>query len=226
MAKKHIAIFDLDNTLIDVDQRFWMLLKKNLLFVQQQTGKDNREKAEKLLQHSPWLSMEEICRRILSPRHPQYDYLVRQCVQHYYEGALGNNIKILPGTYAVLRFLKQHNIALYLVTYGDPLVQQGKIQQIGEQWFDGVYITQDKKENIFRSLVQSSRVQQENCFVIGDKKQDEIAAGNHLGVSTIHFCYGRHAQQKSIEKPLYTVYNMRELLHLFKTLLCSKISGR
>jgi ribonucleotide monophosphatase NagD (HAD superfamily) len=58
-------------------------------------------------------------------------------------------------------------------------------------------------------------------IIVGDKINEEIKAGNELGITTVRMKYGRHSgvePRNDSEKPVYCVKNLLEFLDILKSL--------
>lgn len=121
--------------------------------------------------------------------------------------------------------LKSKNYRLFLVTSGEEQIQKKKIDVLGlnNSYFDDILIADrnnpQAKGTCFYDIIQRYTLKPEEIICVGDKIDDEIAAGKSLGIVTVMFEHGRHYhfyrknQDKSV-RPDYSIKYLKELLQL------------
>ncbi|GEM_PF-3195910 len=143
-------------------------------------------------------------------------------------------IKHLTLVRGARKFLKkyQRKVEIILLSAGEDVWQQKKIDLVGiRNYLSHIIIvpSPEEKESAIRSLVHSLSVIRSNVFVIGDRLDMEVLAGNMLGCTTVRVILpeGKYAGEvPSIEReiPKCVVSNFKELDELFskifRTILC------
>ncbi len=135
------------------------------------------------------------------------------------------NITLFPDVMNTLIQLKAHGYKLILVSSGDEVIQRRKIAVLGlkDNYFDEILITDRNngytKNICFKEIMQRYNSKPGETVCVGDKIDDELAAGKFLGVITIMFEHGRHfkaylkEQDKHI-KPDYFIKHIKDILKL------------
>ena len=143
-------------------------------------------------------------------------------------------IKRLTLVRGARKFLKkyQRRVEIILLSAGEDAWQQKKIELVGiRNYLSHIMIVPSpkEKESAIRSLVYSLSVTRSNVFVIGDRLDIEVLAGNMLGCTTVRMILpeGKYAEQvPSVEGeiPKCVVGDFKELDELFskvfRTILC------
>ncbi len=138
-----------------------------------------------------------------------------------------SDITLFPGVIETLIQLKKQKYMLFLVTSGEMLVQKNKTNALGlgNNYFDKILIVErdreKKKKDYFKEIMQHGNLRAEEIICVGDKIDDEIAAGKTLGMITILFEHGRHyrtfLQNKGMQiKPDYTIKKIADVLELVR----------
>ena len=109
---------------------------------------------------------------------------------------------------------------LYLVSLGNPIVQQKKVKAAGlnhffkHAWFPD-FKTHANKETTFQVMLEMTRIPPERVLCIGNRIDHEICNGKALGMKTCWIEYGEHVShrpQLHHEMPDYTIPSIRELI--------------
>lgn len=136
-----------------------------------------------------------------------------------------SNITLFSDVVESLVQLKSRNYKLFLVTSGEEQIQKKKIDVLGlnNSYFDDIFITDrnnpQAKRTCFYGIIQRYNLKPEEIICVGDKIDDEIAAGKSLGIITVMFEHGRHynsnrKNQDKFMKPHYSIKHLKELLQL------------
>lgn len=108
---------------------------------------------------------------------------------------------INPEVKRLLQELKSKNqLRLFLVTEGDALFQNRKINHLGiGELFSEVSIiaSDDNKESVIKSLMKSHGLDSNQLLVIGNRLDKEIIAGNKLGIRTVWIKHGEGSNPSS-----------------------------
>ena len=111
-----------------------------------------------------------------------------------------------------------------LVTFGDPVTQARKIERLGlADLVDGVrHVAPGDpggKEAAFRAELAVRRLDPGRALVVGNRRDDEIAAGNRLGCVTVLVAGGEYdgvSARSPVEEPHLTVRAFAELAALIR----------
>ncbi|MBU6391906.1 MAG: HAD-IA family hydrolase [Planctomycetes bacterium] len=136
-----------------------------------------------------------------------------------------SNITLFPDVMNTLKQMKSQGYKLILVTSGEKQVQKKKIDVLGlnDNYFDEILITDrtngQTKRNCFKEIIQRYNLKPEEIVCIGDKIDDELAAGKSLGMVTVMFEHGRHykAYLKEQGKHInfnYSIKRIKDLLEI------------
>jgi putative hydrolase of the HAD superfamily len=137
------------------------------------------------------------------------------------------NITLFPDVSDTLKQLKNRGHILFLVTSGDEQIQGKKIDVLGlrDKYFDNdkIFITErnkdETKRKCFQNILQRYNVKPEETACVGDKIDDELAAGYSLGLITVMIKHGRHyafymKEKDRHIKPDYFIQNIKDFLSL------------
>lgn len=171
-----LAIFDLDDTLIDTTNTLVPLALEAVARAIDRpvTSLDRAGK-----------SIEEV----LAPAGALSDAQRAAAAEAYYDPNVPA-LDPLPGAHATLRAL-QGRVHLALLTRGAPLRQRNKVEASGMAPYFAAFIVCDitrggSKGDDIRRLMERFRTPPERTVVIGDDKRDELHHGETLGCATIH----------------------------------------
>lgn len=136
-----------------------------------------------------------------------------------------SNIHLFPDVVDTLVQLKTWGYTLILVTSGEKNIQRKKIDALGlgDGYFEEILITDrnngQTKMDCFTGIMERYNLKSGEIVCVGDKIDDELAAGKSLGMITVMLQHGRHFQaylkdeDKRI-KPDHEVGHIRDLLRL------------
>lgn len=126
-----------------------------------------------------------------------------------------DNKCLVYGTRFVLRILFRRGFLLYLVSRAGKS-RRALIESLGiGQYFSCIKIVKEKSKKDFERILVSKEINRSLSYVIGDRIRKEISIGNSLGLQTVWFRAGKFADEKprkKIERPKYTVRNLRDIL--------------
>ncbi len=152
------------------------------------------------------------------------DKYINQLLQEYIRVNI-SNITLFSDVVDSLVQLKSRDCKLFLVTSGEEQIQKKKIDVLGlnNSYFDDILITDrnnpQAKRACFYGIIQRYNLKPGEIICVGDKIDDEIAAGKSLGIVTVMFEHGRHynsyrKSQDKFMKPHYSIKYLKELLQL------------
>ncbi len=101
----------------------------------------------------------------------------------------------------VVDLLQRADMFKVLVTKGDPLCQEKKLQALGiRPYFDAVFICRSdhEKKNLF--IQASKKFPAKQVWVIGDRIDSEIRWGNELGFHTVRLRQGKYKNGEPKDK--------------------------
>jgi putative hydrolase of the HAD superfamily len=99
-------------------------------------------------------------------------------------------VELIDNVESVLRHLKQYNYKLIVVTKGDLLDQQRKLNKSGlENYFHQIEIVSDKQEKDYNRLLSNQDIQAEEFLMIGNSMKSDILPVLNLGGYAIHVPY-------------------------------------
>lgn len=96
-------------------------------------------------------------------------------------------VELIDNVEGVLKHLKQYNYKLIVVTKGDLLDQQRKLNKSGlENYFHHIEIVSDKQEKDYSSLLSNQDIQAREFLMIGNSMKSDILPVLNLGGYAIH----------------------------------------
>ncbi|PIQ28641.1 hypothetical protein COW36_12285 [bacterium (Candidatus Blackallbacteria) CG17_big_fil_post_rev_8_21_14_2_50_48_46] len=212
-------IFDLDDTLIDthgqlVYQAHWQAcLAMHAAGLQISPAELMQTRQNLLLQHP----RAEINALLAAHYQCQSQAVIQAGFETYFNPHL-TELDLFPGTRALLENWAQ-NYALFLVTSGYEKTQKRKVELLKiAPFFQGIHFVDIKDKNgkykAFYELQTSLGGENHEFAVIGDRINNEIVAGNQLGMTTVWIRHGECAHilpQNKLEEPDFTLNHVREL---------------
>jgi|SRR3972149_2594849 len=151
--------------------------------------------------------------------------LLKKALNTYYVNADLSVLKLAPHAHYVLQYLRANGRKVgvertAIVTAGERGQQEQKIRMFNlAELVNDVYMIPSAdyrlKIDCFRNFCSKYNLTPHEIAAVGDKIDNEIRAGNELGMVTVRILQGRHsrAQPKDKEEtPTYTVKNLTELL--------------
>ena len=110
--------------------------------------------------------------------------LFRICATEY--------IRLYPGVLKALEQLRAKGCRLWLLSNAQRVFTAYELRQLGlENQFDGVYISSDygfrkPDKRFYRALLQERKLQIQNCMMIGNDRETDIAGAKALGMATLY----------------------------------------
>jgi putative hydrolase of the HAD superfamily len=99
-------------------------------------------------------------------------------------------VELIDNVESVLKHLKQYNYKLIVVTKGDLLDQQRKLNKSGlENYFHQIEIVSDKQEKDYNRLLSNQDIQAKEFLMIGNSMKSDILPVLNLGGYAIHVPY-------------------------------------
>lgn len=125
---------------------------------------------------------------------------------------------LINGTLQLLKYLKQKNVALFLIGKGGSEMNQEVKRLKIYKYFSKIIFEEEKKsERLFKPFI--SKKNSSLTLIVGDRVRSELEIGNKLKVITIWVKQGKFAEELPLnknQKPIYIVYSIFELLEFFQ----------
>jgi putative hydrolase of the HAD superfamily len=125
--------------------------------------------------------------------------------------------KLIPGTMEVLRYLKDKNYKMYIITNGFMQIQELKISVSGlSDYFIKIFTPENigyikPHRAIFEYAVKSVNAHKTESIMIGDDLEMDIIGAREFGIDQIYF--NPHAKNHN-EKITYEIASLYELKNL------------
>lgn len=132
------------------------------------------------------------------------------------------SITPFPAVGALLEHLRSRSIRATIVTTGDELIQQRKIDILGlRERVDAVHVcaTPEGKAGLFEQCLRDFGAEPGQTWVVGDRIDREIAAGNRMGCVTVRVMQGRHSVRTPTEpeeNATVTIAGIAELMGMLE----------
>lgn len=162
----------------------------------------------------------EVC-RIFHSGDPQE--IIRIAHDAYFNTPVGR-LKLFRGTRALLRFLKQRGVRIFVVSFGEPHIQRAKVRALGldrEPAIEQIFFADREKlltkEAAFQKIQRLVGLAPDKILVVGDRPMREIRAGKELGMHTVRLRHGEFAAQEPRgpeEEPDYEIRNISQVKRL------------
>jgi FMN phosphatase YigB (HAD superfamily) len=221
------VIFDLDDTLYDCFRQRVRVSHRHAAKAMVEAGLKASVEAVyrarlRAFRQDPMLRHidAEVCRRFQAAEPQAISHAAREA---YFNCPVGK-LKLFPGTMPLLRHLHRHGVRSFVVSFGEPRIQQAKIKALGlenhpliERIF---FADRDKlltKEAAFRQIQLGLGLSGDQMLIVGDRPMSEIRAGNELGMHTVRIRRGEFAVQEPEspeEEPDYVVESISEVGNL------------
>lgn len=239
-----LAIFDLDDTLIDTSHVYWLSRSKFVEALALQgfdradvlatfEKNDTLHIAEYGFVPERYLkTMEvtylEICRRDNVFANDSVMLLIRDA-----GGIVQQTVpSLLPGAVDLLRGVRDLGFKVHLLTRGVESVQRRKIEFHGMgKYFEGIDIVSKKDVSAFHVAMKKYNVLPHDCWVVGDSVKSDMNPAFSAGANCILYLYSHHSyywQQEYGVKPVgefFMVQDLPEVLEVFKNpLVKDKVS--
>ncbi len=126
--------------------------------------------------------------------------------------------ELYPGAFRMLQLLaRTHD--LYLVTRKEGQREHAIKDHGITDFFQDISFVDRKTQKHFAEIIEKSKREYEEIFVVGDVIWDEIMIGNKLGWKTIWFQNGKFKDalpKEEVEMPWKTAGSIAEILELFE----------
>lgn len=125
---------------------------------------------------------------------------------------------IFPYTIEILRYLKEKNYELHLITNGFEKTQWSKLKNSDLDHFFTHVITSESsnsmkpEKEIFDYALQKAGSKQDQAIMIGDNQEADIRGAMNAGIDTV---FVNHVEETPIVQSTYQVRNLFELEALF-----------
>lgn len=121
---------------------------------------------------------------------------------------------LYDGVLEVLEKLSRNHELLLVSKYES--TRNNVIKKLGINiYFKKIILVEEKTKKIFADLVGDDK----DVLVVGDRIKGEIYLGNLLGLNTVWIRQGKFSNElhtKEVEKPDYTINNIKQLLEIIK----------
>jgi FMN phosphatase YigB (HAD superfamily) len=136
-----------------------------------------------------------------------------------YRDRINSPLPMLPGAQENLIYLSQH-YRLFLLTQGDPEIQQLKIKNLGiSSYFNSIFIANklkgESKDQYFAEFVSKGLWRPHRCLSIGNRIKTDLLPAQEVGFKTCHFFYGEYLDEldSSMAPSInFIVYDHKDLL--------------
>jgi len=244
MSMNKLAIFDLDDTLIDTSHVYWLSRSRfvDALVLNGFNGAD----VLALFEKNDTLHIAEygfIPERYLKTMEVTYlelcqknNILASDSLMLSIRGA-GEIVQrtvpsLLPGAVDLLKGVRDLGFKVHLLTRGVEDVQRRKIEfHRMAEYFEGIDIVSKKDAEVFSGVMKNYNVLPHDCWVVGDSVKSDINPGYSAGANCILYLYSHHSyywQQEYGVAPVgefFMAQDLLEVLDIFRNpLLRDKVS--
>jgi putative hydrolase of the HAD superfamily len=227
MSERKLLIFDLDDTLVDTSHIYW-LARSQFLKVMERIGFPQKVVMER------FENMDGSLMKKFGHKPERYE---KSMLATYADFAMsvGENQsivamtkiksagkivptsipRVIPGARRLLRWAKQQEYKISLLTRGEVRLQKKKIKenQLAE-YFDDICIVGRKSKQEFRQAMRRAGSHPRDTWVIGDSIRSDINPGLQAGANCILYHYAHHSyywRQEYGETPIGSFYVVRKL---------------
>ena len=101
-------------------------------------------------------------------------------------------VNLYPGALEALAQLRQKGYRLWLLSNAQRIFTEYELRHLGlGEQLDGIYISSDYRcrkpdTRFYRALMEEQGLQLENCLMIGNDRQTDIAGAKALGMATLY----------------------------------------
>jgi FMN phosphatase YigB (HAD superfamily) len=223
----HCVIFDLDDTLYDcLGQRVRVAhlyaaeatVKAGL----NATAKDVYRVRMRAFRQDPMLRYidSEVARHFNAGNAEALSTIAREA---YFNCPVGR-LRLFPGALPLLRFLAKNGVRNFIVSFGEPKIQQAKVEALGldrEPSIEKIYYADRgnvlTKQEAFRQIKKKTKLDATQILIVGDRPMREIRAGKALGMHTVRLHHGEFKNQKPIgpeEEPDFVIKKISDVRKL------------
>lgn len=118
-------------------------------------------------------------------------------------------IRLYPGVLEALDYLRSKGHRLWLLSNAQRVFTAYELRhlELGEQ-FDGIYISSDfgcrkPDRRFFRALLDEQNLQPENCLMIGNDRDTDIAGAKAAGLATLYMHTNLTPSQQAAADPAF-----------------------
>jgi len=133
-------------------------------------------------------------------------------------------LKLFAGSLPLLRFLAGRGVKNFIVSFGEPSIQQAKVKALGldrEPSVEGIFFADRgnvlTKEAAFGQIQRQLRLPAGQVLIVGDRPARELRAGKALGMHTVRVHRGEFASQRPAgpeEEPDFVVRDISQVKKL------------
>ena len=226
---KHL-FFDLDHTLWDFDSNAKATLKE--LFSEelaQKTGAEFNHFYERYLFHNAhlwkryeagFIGVEELkwkrmWRTLLDFK--VADDLLSKTLSVKFLEILPTKTEVFPHTFEILKYLKNKNYTLHLITNGFEHTQKMKLKHSGLQPYFDELITSEvsnslkPKKEIFEFAIKKTKALLHESLMLGDNQAADIQGAINAGIDQV---FVNHIKEAIKLQPTYMITHFKELEHI------------
>ncbi|MDD5171443.1 MAG: TIGR02253 family HAD-type hydrolase [Candidatus ainarchaeum sp.] len=108
-------------------------------------------------------------------------------------------IQPFPKVPLTLLRLKEAGYKLYIATNGDAVKQWDKLIRLRiALYFDGVFVSEElgteKSVSFYRKVLRRLGARPEECMMVGDREDADIAPARKIGIATVRVLAGKHSR--------------------------------
>lgn len=218
-----IIVFDLDDTLYPEISYVKSGFREVSKFLGNELGIDSKKIYFRLIELLEVYGRGRVFDIFLDEHHRYSKGLVSRCLSVYRNHA--PKITLSPDAQTLLKQLKS-KASLYLVTDGNKLVQQRKINALKlDRYFKKTYVTHNyglasskPSLNCFSKIAAIEGVHVSNLMYVGDDPNKDFVSLNKIGAMTVRVLTGRFASIKATKEfdAKITVNSLGDLCLHFK----------
>lgn len=232
---RRLAIFDLDDTLIDTSDVYWRS-RTTFLNTMERAGFERNTVLEDFesidasninvygyvperYEISMVATYADLCRSRGIELAPHVVESVRRAAKI----VQSEPPALIPGAVQLLDGARAEGLDVVLVTRGVDEVQRRKIteHQLGGH-FDRIEVVSKKDAALFRHFIAEAHISPSNCWIIGDSVRSDINPGIEAGANCILYLYTHHSyywRQEYGDIPLgkfYIAHSLFEALEILR----------
>lgn len=218
-----LVIFDLDGTLLDVSERYYLSVKNVL----EKFGFSCSSKSEIMKLKKQNLSGNEIISRFIPEDVKDREKLIESCDRERYK--LLHSKKYLEldrpfeDTYETLETFKQKGVKMAILTlrhYEEATMQQ--LEKLGLlKFFDKIVLADPKKSKnhaalkaaYAKEICRELKVKTDECCMVGDAVSD-LEAGSKINAVTVGVTYGLTGETALSHKYSKLISSLPEILNI------------
>lgn len=235
MPHNQLAIFDLDDTLVDTSDIYW---RSRTRFVEELAARGYcSEEIVELFEEFEDIHVGTLgcapdryyrsmfatyCRMVEKSGHELSAEVLGQIEAHG-QMVVKHTPKLLEGAIPLLDWAAAH-FELALVTRGDRAVQLRKLSSTGlSKYFNFVEIVPVKGASVFKKVMDELGYAPEQTWVIGDSIKTDINPGTEARARCIRYLYSHHSYQWRQEhghaaaRPFYKARTLQEVKSILES---------